>query len=242
MEIDSNTIEVIDADNYHIVGAIGEERRLSWDLKYTRKTASWFGRDREPVGTLPWELMSWLVYMPGAVVSGVVEIDGQVCHLGNNVRGYHDHNWGEWLPFDVLWNWAQLYVPGLLAFELGDIRHHPSGVATIDLHGNRTNFSKGQYKLVHTRWELDEVNKIHYPIRSWLFAKSEEKFLVIRMNARATQPLPGGPPGHPLIPVIYEQTAHYRGWLWNFSGINWVLESSFKGDGFREYNALTWTK
>jgi hypothetical protein len=37
-------------------------------------------------------------------------------------RGYHDHNWGEWLFDDPQWNWAQVSVPEEnVSLVLGDV-------------------------------------------------------------------------------------------------------------------------
>ena len=115
VQVEGNTIEVIDSDTYRIVGSIGDGR-VQWDLIYTRQADSWFGGDREKVGLFPWEQMSWLAYMPGAYVSGEVEVDGEIYSV-NSAPGYHDHNWGEWIPTTALWNWAQYFEPGR---DIGD--------------------------------------------------------------------------------------------------------------------------
>jgi hypothetical protein len=49
------------------------------------------------------------VYMPRASVSGSMTVDGRRYRL-RGARGYHDHNWGEWIPGLVTWNWAQYTV------------------------------------------------------------------------------------------------------------------------------------
>ncbi len=68
-----------------------------------RQSPAFFGGRREQVGLFPWEQMSWLVYMPAALVSGEVVIDGRT-YLINDVRGYHDHNWGEFILTTFTWN------------------------------------------------------------------------------------------------------------------------------------------
>lgn len=86
--------------------------------------SAWFAVDRMAVSTLPWERMSWLVYMPRAVVSGRPAVDGQVYVV--TASGYHDHNWGEWAFTNAPWNWAQCSARGL-SFELGDFVGGPAG-------------------------------------------------------------------------------------------------------------------
>jgi hypothetical protein len=127
-EGDLNFVEVINDYTYHITGCIAEGR-IKWDLHYVPQIDPWFALDREKVGRYDWEQMSWLVYMPGAHVTGNVVIDGETYDV-DHAPGYHDHNWGEWLPYNVLWNWVQYYEPGI-ALEVGDFRSKPVGVVSI---------------------------------------------------------------------------------------------------------------
>lgn len=237
---EANYIEVIYSDTYRIVGSIGDGR-LSWDLIYVRQADSWFGGDREEVGLFPWEQMSWLIYMPGAYVSGEIEVDGHSYTL-NNVPGYHDHNWGEWIPSDPLWNWAQYFEPGL-ALEIGDFIRRPAGVMSIEFQCNRTIFSKNQYHLIHTRWALDRENCKLFPVRTWLYAENKTRRLLLGMKTHETEALRvKTPPPLPDV-IIYEQTAHYVGLLWekNSHG-KWELLVSFSGDGFKEYTSRKWKR
>ena len=234
VQIDANTIQVIDPNTYRIAGA-GQNGRLSWDLIYAGQVEPWFAADRMAVGRFPWEQMSWLVYMPGAAVSGHLEVDGRVYSI--SAPGYHDHNWGEWIPTNTLWNWAQYFEPGL-AFELGDFINQPVGVATLELQGERTVFTKDQYQLSHTRWAFDVENRVRYPIETTLRAESETRLLVLNMQAIETHPLRGDLPRPMPDALIYEQTARYDGQLWekNAQG-EWVVSASFTGNGFKEYTA-----
>ena len=173
-EGDINIVEVIDKGDYHIVGCIAEGR-IKWDLIYTPQTAPWFGHDREKVGHWNWEQMSWLVYMPGAHVTGKVVIDGET-YCVDHAPGYHDHNWGEWVPFNVLWNWVQYFEPGI-ALEVGDFRFRPVGVVSIEAAGQRTVFEKDEYALFHTKWEFDFEHRKWFPVVTWLLAENEKKAL-----------------------------------------------------------------
>ena len=74
VEICGSDIVVLDRDTYRIQGSIASGL-VSWDLTYSSRAEPWFSGDREWVGLFPWERMSWLVYMPGAEVSGTIEAD-----------------------------------------------------------------------------------------------------------------------------------------------------------------------
>ncbi len=236
LTVGANSIEVIDPDTYRIVGSAGEDHRVAWDLLFQRRMDPWFARDHQQVGRLAWEWMSWLVYMPGASVSGELSIDGQV-HRLDGVPGYHDHNWGEWIPTGVLWNWAQYYQPGL-AFELGDFRWSDVGIASVDLQGRRTVFTKGQYRLVHTAWEQDPANGRRFPVETWFFAENETTRLVIKLRTLDTAALEA-PVEIPFLrrePLLYEQTADDDGTLWEKDPAGeWRLVVRFRGGGFKEY-------
>lgn len=232
-------VHVLNDNVYHIVGSISQEHNISWDLHYVRLTRSWLASDRQHVGIFPWEEMSWVQYMPGAFVTGVVTVDGHTYHVAN-ARGYHDHNWGEWLPFTVTWNWAQYFEPGI-AFSIGDFRNSDAGVVRIDVLGKQIVFAKEQYALTHTRWNYDPVNGLWFPATTWLYAQNDDSALIVRM--RAVDTLPVLPPPEiplPLVPVIYEQTADFVGSFWekNESG-QWRLVQSFGGGGFKEYTDVT---
>lgn len=239
VQIDANAIQVIDRDTYRVVGA-SRDGRLSWDLIYVRDAASWFAADSLEVGRLPWERMSWLIYMPGAEVSGRMVVDGQVYAIA--ARGYHDHNWGEWVFPNALWNWAQYSEPGL-SFEMGDFINQPAGVASIEFQGDRTVFTKEQYQLTHTRWAFDVENRKRYPTETRLRADNGTRRLALTLRAIRTHPLRGHLPFPLPDVIIYEQTAQCEGQLWekNAAG-EWVLLVSFDGDGFKEYAARTYGK
>jgi hypothetical protein len=241
VQIGTSAIEVVDASTYRIVGAT-QDGRLSWDLTYVKESDAWAAADRITVGSVPWERMSWLVYMPRAAVSGKVTIDGQVYEVA--ASGYHDHNWGEWIFTDALWNWAQYSAPGF-SFELGDFIGQPVGIASLDVQGRRTVFTKDQYRLVHTRWAYDGEDRQPYPVETLFVAEDPTTRLILTLRATATDTLRGEAPiplpFPPPVAVIYEQTAEYDGWFQQKdpSG-NWLPPVSFGGGGFKEYTARTW--
>lgn len=227
-------IEVIDPDTYRVVGA-SLDGRIAWDLTYARAATSWFAADRVPVGRLEWERMSWLVYMPRANVGGRLTVDGRVYAVDG--AGYHDHNWGEWIPTDALWSWAQYSSPDL-AFELGDFQGQATGVASVDAAGERTVFTKEQYTLTYTQWAFDRTERVWYPTESLFVADDGVRRLRVTMTVVATVPLRGELPFPLRDLIIFEQTARYEGWLWTRSADGrWLLEGVLRGEGFTEYTA-----
>jgi len=151
-----NTVSALGPNTYLVAGS-SADGRLTWNLCYERVAPSWFAGDRINVQSAPWELMSWLLYMPRAGVHGSLTVDGQTYDI--NCSGYHDHNWGEWDFETLLWNWAQYSQPGL-TFDLGDFVGNPNGRASIDFNGTRTVFAASQYNLVHTKWAFDPQNNV----------------------------------------------------------------------------------
>jgi hypothetical protein len=230
-----NTIEVAGAGTLQVTGSLADKHSIAWSLGYTPRAAPWQGSKDERVGWLPWERMSWLNGMPGAEVQGSVTIDGQT-YVVAAAAGYHDHNWGEWLPTEVVWNWAQYHEPGF-SLGLGDFRNRPAGVVGVDLDGERIVFEKNQYLLLHTQWALDSETLLPVPTRSWLYAASQDVVVLVQMEVGETVALLP-PPELPFLilePVIYEQTASFSGELWVRTGGVWTLARSFDGPGFKEY-------
>jgi hypothetical protein len=232
-------VEVIDDQRYRVRGRVSGEHQVAWELEYVRQGVPWLGLDRSNVGRREWERMSWLVDMPAAAVTGEVTIDGRA-YAVTGAPGYHDHNWGEWRPHAVKWNWAQYSEPGL-TLALGDFMTAPEGVVGLDFEGRRVVFAKGQYRLLHTAWGQDEVNGRRFPTISWLRAENETVRLLVQLRARATEPII--PPLEiPLLPepLLYEQTAEFTGRVWEKDeGGRWRLLRSFGGTGFKEYTTVT---
>jgi hypothetical protein len=232
-------VEVLDDSTYRVRGRVTGAHTVEWDLVYTRRGEPFFGLDRRQVGRREWERMSWLVYMPGASVTGEVVVDGRAYRVAG-VPGYHDHNWGEWQPFGVRWNWAQ-YHEGDLHLALGDFMTAPEGVVGLDVGGRRTVFTKEQYRLTHTRWDRDSANGRWYPTTTWLHAGDDRVRLVARLEAVATVAIL--PPFQiPIVPepLLYEQTAVFSGRIWEKdAGGTWRPVRSFGGAGFKEFTTLT---
>lgn len=226
----ANKISVIGPYSYRINGA-SANGRVTWDLEYDRESDPWFAADHAHVALDAWEQMSWLVYMPRAHVTGTVTVDGHSYDVESS--GYHDHNWGEWNLSQVRWNWAEYSEPGL-SFDLGDFIGNPNGRAAIDIKGHRVVFPASQYKLVHTKWAYDSLNKTYYPIQSVFTGDNGSIHVSVTMDTVKTDPLPVFP-GQ----VIYEQTTHFNGVVTAPDDENREAEIKFEGSGFKEYTAAT---
>ena len=228
------TVRVIDEDTYRVTGA-SKNGRLAWDLIYSRQAEPWFAADRMNVGHLPWEQMSWLIYMPRAQVLGRFVVDGREYAVDG--PGYNDHNWGEWIPTDALWNWAQ-YSSSRVAFEMGVFIGAPVGAVSIEVDGVRSVFAPGQFQLIHTRWAYDAARGVFYPTQSRLTATNGTARLAVDMRVSATEPLVGDLPLPLKNLIVYEQPTDFQGGLWSKGrGGTWVPSVSFAGQGFKEYTA-----
>ncbi len=226
-----NRITVL-GDNRYAISGSSTNGRLTWNLTYEREAASWFAGDHVNVGPAAWEQMSWLLYMPRAHVCGTLTIDGQSFQIESS--GYHDHNWGEWDFSTVDWNWAQYSQPGL-TFDLGDFVGNPNGRASLDVWGHRVVFTAAEYKLVHTKWAVDPVTNLQYPIESVFTAQNSDVKLEVVMDTNKSAPLTAGPP--PAL-VIFEQPAHFKGEITMYS--DWFpVKIPFEGNGFKEYTATS---
>ncbi len=236
---DANEIQVISEDSYRITGSI-DGGNIAWDLTYERDAEPWFSGDQERIGVLPWERMSWLLYMPRALVTGWFRIDGTEYSL-DQVAGYHDHNWGKWIVSNAMWNWVQFSEPGL-SIEMGDFILNPAGVLSIDLEGERVVFNKLQYSVLHTRWGFDWQNHKFYPNRTVIRANNGTTRLSMTLDTLVNEALILDMPV-PLLPtvIIYEQTSHNYGTIWQRDpGDTWEERRVFDGYGFKEYTTRRW--
>jgi hypothetical protein len=114
----------------------------------------------------------------------------------------------------------------------------PVGGARIEFHGERTSFTKDQYQLRHIHWSFDAENRQWNPLQTLLHAENDTRRLLIHLQTIDTQPLRGDLPGPLADMIVYEQTAHYEGQLWEKTTEGqWVVLVAFSGNGFKEYTA-----
>lgn len=242
VHIGDNTAKVDDRGHYDIKGA-SLDGRIYWDLHFAPRDAAWFAADRMRVGTLDWEYMSWLVQMPRASVTGSITVDGKYYVI--NGPGYHDHNWGEWIPTDALWNWVQ-FSNARMSITMGDFVGTRPGLLSLNLDGVQTVFTPDQYKFVNTRWKWDDVNMLYYPRESHLTADNGALKIDIRIRAWQTQPLRADLPWPLRDLIVYEQTARYEGRVWKWKPPvdpetvgTWQVNALIGGLGFKEW---TWKR
>ena len=81
-------VNVINQTTYEIRGVIDE---LRWKLTYRQAVPA----AREHVDLAGVAKLDWISYMPSAVLSGWLEINGTKYDFSDGV-GYHDHNSGKW--------------------------------------------------------------------------------------------------------------------------------------------------
>jgi hypothetical protein len=227
--IDASTIRADDDGTYRIRGG-SRDGRLAWDLTFTAESAPWFAADRLGVGRAAGERMSWLVFMPRARVGGQIRVDEETFDV--EAPGYHDHNWGEWIPTNALWNWAQ-YSDGRVSLEVGDFIGKRVGRVAIDVDCGRTVFTPDQYRLTHTRWAWDAANGLFYPVESVLAAENDTVRMQVTLRAGRTEPLRGDLPFPLADLIIYEQTARYAGHVWRRSAGGTGKIASIAGRGFK---------
>ena len=228
VQLGGNAVQVTGDNTYLLTGA-SQDGAIAWDLTFNREAQSFQGLDLAALGKQPWERMSWLVYMPRAGVTGQLTVAGTAYAVSGS--GYHDHNWGEWIQSDVLWNWAQYSQSGMW-FDIYDFIGEPNGAAHVAVNGTTFEFTKSQYQLVHTKWAYDSVNHVYYPIQTMFKADNGTQQLEVVMNVSQTVPLSNGFP-YPIPEyIIYEQTTTYLGQV-----VANGTTVTFSGEGFKEYTA-----
>ncbi|MGZ3461039.1 MAG: hypothetical protein ACXU86_21330, partial [Archangium sp.] len=115
--VGTSTLCALDADTYRLQ-TYGQDSGMRLDLLYRRAEAPRLLAD-EVVGYSPWEVASWLVYMPSARVEGTLTVGGNTVRF-SEATGYHDHDWGLWEVARRTWRWAQFSSPAQqLSFVLG---------------------------------------------------------------------------------------------------------------------------
>jgi hypothetical protein len=205
-----NSITVVDADTYRI-RARSDDGRFEADLTYRQADAPQFLVDRQPgVG---WELTSWLVYMPRAVVDGTLRVNG-VEHRMTAAVGYHDHDWGRWEVWKRDWSWADvadaatdfgfvLAEKGAFTSSIAYVRH---GDLRLQLPDDRCTFRQSAWE----RWSLLWA----YPRRlSFNGTDASDMYrLELTWTVEGTAVLWH----YPLI--VFEQTAKFDGALYERAG------------------------
>ena len=113
LAIPTGNIDVVSPDHYHITGdVVKEDREIKWDLHYRRSLGEpWLPWVKWPVPNTLGIIPAWINYhmqMANADVSGTFYVkDGsdEITYELENVRGYHDGFYSEFVFSIVEWNW-----------------------------------------------------------------------------------------------------------------------------------------
>ena len=226
----NNQLTVIDASTYAIA-ARSNDGRIEFDLTYRAADAPQLLADRVR-GYDPWEISTWLVWMPSATVNGSVVVDGKRFEL-NDAAGYHDHDWGIWaLPLRT-WSWAAFAAPDKeMALDIGFHAAFQQSTAYFRYRNERLFFPK--FDSHQDGWQTWKTFWT-YPTRMTFSAvdstgqyKIELAWQVVASSALWKYPL-----------IVFEQTAHYTGTFFRNEGGNWTIVTKIDERGFCEYTD-TW--
>ncbi len=114
----------------------------------------------------------------------------------------------------------------------------------MEYDGDATIFEKSQYVIFRSRWQYDSEHQQLYPERLTIFAhnRGENKLLFVTIESIKTAPIyKEAPKPSPSI-IIYEQTAHFSGALYEKGRYGWSRLVSLDGNGFAEYTLLDWVR
>jgi hypothetical protein len=148
--------EALDANTYRVIAASSDGATLL-DLTYTQADAPQFLAENVHGQDEPWEVSSWLVYMPSARVSGTVLHKGRTIRLQDAV-GYHDHDWGMWHEYAKTWSWAYMSSPDKrVSFDLGFHAAFQLSDAYFRFMGVRLIIPQENFKITQDNWVTWEV-------------------------------------------------------------------------------------
>jgi hypothetical protein len=225
------SIAVSAAGVYTISGTVEDQSGnvASWNLQYTQQLSSLNGV-RNLQTPIPGETMNWYVQMPSAAVTGTLTLNGQTFQIC--ARGYHDHNWGEFLLPTFLWNWFQTSTSNM-AIVGYDFYSLNTGQITVQIGSQTITFAKNQYLYLdrdNTTTSLTGV-PLTFPQQSTILAFNGKYSLVLNIQVNPAETgFTGGAFSSTVAWFVLESTATFTGLLLGpntFMPINSV--------GFREY-------
>ena len=211
--INSNTLLALNNTTFVINGSchdIYTHTQIQWNLTYTMDVGSWFGIPAPVhVGHVPGDWMQWLCYMTGANVAGTITIGETTYNMSG--RGYHDHNWGEWLFDDPQWNWAQVSAPEEnVSLVIGDVIAPPARSTMMAFKYNERTITFDDIDLAYTGYGFDPITSKLYPDEYHVTGISDEYSLNVTISVARNVPLvrtfPGALPDY----VIFEQVSDYN--------------------------------
>ncbi|MDM0117077.1 FAD-dependent oxidoreductase [Variovorax sp. J22R133] len=225
-----NTLRAIDANTYEIK-ATSDDGTVAMSLVYTQADAPQILASNVQGGK-PWEISSWLAYMPSARVNGWVTVNGERIDLVD-ATGYHDHDWGIWFLPGNVWAWAAFSDPSReIAFDVGLHAAFQKSVAYFR-HGDlRLRFPQDSFVSAFSDWERWKI-VFKYPKTVTFSAVDDTKEYKVEMSWKVTGTATLWK--YPLI--VFEQAAQFQGRLLKKSGDDWVDVVDFDVLGFCEYTS-----
>jgi hypothetical protein len=200
--------------------------------------------------------INWLVASPKMKVNGALTIKKgtiyEKTYTLENVRGYHDHNWGYWLwQDDIGWDWGQASESknhmdgndvGKYAFCFGNVtdnEHTESRGAVLNIWKNKkiiARFEDEEIQIQHDYMTtIPQLSNNPFPMYTVLTADSGENSMSIIFSTEDVSPIPI-PIGIPIVTdkylVIWELTGTYE-----VTGCIDGKPVSYTSKGFMEYVA-----
>jgi hypothetical protein len=225
-----NTLKVIDANTYELK-ATSADGQVSMALVYTQADEPQVLASNVAGGS-PWEISSWLVYMPSARVNGWVTVNGQRIDLVN-ATGYHDHDWGKWFIPGNVWAWAAFSDPTReIAFDVGLHAAFQKSVAYFRYQNLRLTFPQSTFVSAFSDWESWKL-LWQYPKTITFSAVDSTGQYKVEMGWKVTDNATLWK--YPLI--VFEQAARFQGQLLKQDGGAWTEVVAFDTAGFSEYTS-----
>ena len=249
LRINSSTVTLTDEGYYvHVESANGQ---TVFDALFKPFT------EPAPLFVAPYDqdgqdrVINWLVASPKMKVNGTLTIRKgttlEHTYTLENVKGYHDHNWGYWLwQDDIGWDWGQASETknhldgndvGKYAFCFGNVTnngHNESRGAVLNIWKNKKIIAGFENETIQIqRYGMVPVSELNnsFPMYTVLTANDGENSMSIRFSTEDVSPLPI-PIGIDKYLVIWELTGTYE-----VRGFIDGKPVSYTSKGFMEYVA-----
>ncbi|HUV83217.1 MAG TPA: hypothetical protein VMW53_09115 [archaeon] len=249
LRINSSTVTLTDEGYYvHVESANGQ---TVFDALFKPFT------EPAPLFVAPYDqdgqdrVINWLVASPKMKVNGTLTIRKgttlEHTYTLENVKDYHDHNWGYWLwQDDIGWDWGQASETknhldgndvGKYAFCFGNVinnGHNESRGAVLNIWKNKKIIAGFENETIQIqRYGMVPVSELNnsFPMYTVLTANDGENSMSIRFSTEDVSPLPI-PIGIDKYLVIWELTGTYE-----VRGFIDGKPVSYTSKGFMEYVA-----
>lgn len=232
VRLGANHIEALGPTTYRVTAAT-LDGGIDYDLVYEQADQPQLLADAVHGDKEPWEISSWLAYMPSARVSGTVRYRGKTYRLENAI-GYHDHDWGMWHEYARTWSWAYVSNPDRkLSFDLGFHAAFQMSDAYFRHEDLRLIIPEANFKITQDVWVPWEVFWKYPTVMTFAGLDTSGQYKIdLAWKVTQTAVLWKYPV------IVFEQTAKYTGTLQQKSGTLWKPLATIDDSGFCEYTAL----